>query len=230
MRMIDRRKLLQFIALGGFSSSVNAFWFFNKNDNEQQKIVNANRQIHTLKGTVKINGQIPAASTIIKPGDEIFTGDNSKFVFHQGKDAYLLRGNTQIQLEGDNSLVDTLRIVSGAVLSVFGSGNKKIITPVATAGIRGTGTYFEVDENETYFCTCYGDTRIESNNDPSVTELLSTTHHESPRYIRNSTEGSYIEKAPVKNHSDEELIMLEATVGREPPFGTDIDEGGYSGF
>jgi hypothetical protein len=224
VKSIDRRKLLQFLALAGISKPASAFWFFGDSDKPG---ADPNRQIHTHRGSFTINGTTGDASSLISPGDEIITGDDSRLVFHQGKDAYLLRSHTRILLQGDNAIVNTLRIVSGAVLSVFGSGSKQIITPVATAGIRGTGTYFEVDDNQTYFCTCYGETTVSSNEDPSVTESIATTHHESPRYIRNTAQGSYIEKAPVKNHSDAELIMLEATVGREPPFGTEESEEGY---
>jgi len=219
MREINRRKLLHLLIMGGLAGPANAFWFSDDNDEKQP----SHRQVHTLKGSVKINGQDATTSSIISPGDKIITGENARFVFHQGKDAYLLRSHTSMRLEGSSTFVNTLRIVSGAVLSVFGSGNKRIITPVATAGIRGTGTYFEVSENDTYLCTCYGDTSLTSNTNPDITESISTTHHESPRYIRNTTEGSFIEKAPVKNHTDAELIMLEATVGREPPFGTEYD-------
>lgn len=229
MNTISRRALLQFLIIGGLSKPVHAFWFSN-DDSEEQKIIDSNRQIHKLKGTVTINGDALSETTIIKPGDEIITGENTEFVFHQGKDAYLLRSNSSMKLEGNSTLVDTLRILSGAVLSVFGSGNKQIITPVATAEIRGTGTYFEVDDESTYFCTCYGETILTSNTDPEVTESISTTHHESPRYVKRSTQGSYIEQAPVKNHTDAELIMLEATVGREPPFGTEYDpDADYAG-
>jgi len=219
MKNINRRKLLQFLMMGGLAKPADAFWF-SDNDDEKQP---ANRQIHTLKGSVKINGQTATTNSIISPGDEIITGENTRLVFHQGRDAYLLRSNTLMRLEGDNTFVNTLRIVSGAVLSVFGSGDKRIITPVATAGIRGTGTYFEVNDSETYLCTCYGNTSLTSNEDPSVTESISTSHHESPRIIRKTAQGSHMEKAPAINHTDAELIMLEATVGRKPPFGTEYD-------
>ena len=218
MRSIDRRKLLQLLALGSLSTPATAFWFFGDKKKTEPK-----GQIQQLKGSFTINGVAGDSRSIITPGDEIITGDNSRLVFYQGKDAYLLRSNTQLALQGESDIVNTLRIISGAVLSVFGTGQKQIITPVATAGIRGTGTYFEVEEDETYFCTCYGKTRVTANEDPSVSESISTTHHESPRYIRKTSEGSVIEKAPVKNHSDAELIMLEGTVGREPPFGTEYD-------
>lgn len=57
-----------------------------------------------------------------------------------------------------------------------------------------------------------------------MTEILKTSHHESPRYIRRNSEGSYMVKAKPINHTDAELIMLEETVGRKPPFvGGDYD-------
>ena len=222
MTKLNRRALLQLLILGGLSRPAHAFWFSDDEDDKPQS-TNTHQQIHRLKGSVTVNNQPATTASIITPGDEIITGENTEFVFHQGKDAYLLRSNTRIKLEGQSSIVDALRIVSGAVLSVFGSGNKQIITPVATAGIRGTGTYFEVDDETTYMCTCYGETRLTSNTDPDVAESLSTTHHESPRYVRSSAQGSYIEEAPAKNHTDAELIMLEATVGREPPFKDEYD-------
>ena len=124
----------------------------------------------------------------------------------------------QLQQGQDNIFVDTLRILSGAVLGVYGSGRKNIKTPMATAGIRGTGTYLEVDDKQTYLCTCYGEVEFTANNDPAVTETLSTSHHEAPRYIRQNSTGVYMVNAKPINHTDAELIMLEATVGREPPF------------
>ena len=167
---------------------------------------------------------------MIKPGDTIETGEDSEIVFTQGKDAYLLRSNTRMILNNNKGFVDILRLFSGAVLSVFGSGRKQIKTPTAIIGIRGTGMYLEVTEQQTYLCTCYGKTEITSNDDPSVTENISTRHHEEPRFIRNTAQGAIIKKAPVLNHNDAELIMLESTVGRKPPFldnssGEDIDWG-----
>ncbi len=55
---------------------------------------------------------------------------------------------------------------------------------------------------------------------PAARETVSTTHHDAPRYIcvRGEMPIKMIDVAPVINHSDAELIMLEALVGREPPF------------
>mgnify|MGYP000054790203 CR=1 FL=1 len=39
-----------------------------------------------------------------------------------------------------------------------------------------------------------------------------------PRLVLETPQGVTIRKAPVRNHTDAELIMLEAAVGRKPPF------------
>ena len=53
-----------------------------------------------------------------------------------------------------------------------------------------------------------------------VLEDVKTRHHESPRYIYKSVQGDgrLIAGAPVINHTDEELILLESLVHRKPPF------------
>ena len=208
----QRRQLLKLLLAGSVAYPATSSAFFFGSSKKKDK------QIQHQSGLIKINGEPLQPTSLIKPGDTIETGDESKLVFKQGKDAYLLRSNTRLELNNNNGVVSVLRLISGALLSVFGSGDKQIDTPVATIGIRGTGTYFEVADNETYLCTCYGETQIASTEDPSVSKNIVTQHHEAPHFIRNTAEGSVIEKAPVRNHTDAELILLESTVGREPPF------------
>ena len=47
---------------------------------------------------------------------------------------------------------------------------------------------------------------------------MRTTHHEAPRYIMASGSPQMVMPAPVINHTDAELILLEGLVGRQPPF------------
>ena len=49
--------------------------------------------------------------------------------------------------------------------------------------------------------------------------------HESPRYIYPSGAPTLIEKAPVIDHSDAELRLLESLVHRKPPFDTNGSDG-----
>jgi ribosomal 50S subunit-recycling heat shock protein len=48
--------------------------------------------------------------------------------------------------------------------------------------------------------------------------LVRTRHHDEPRYIYRKGMPRMMEKAPVVNHTDAELILLESLVGRKPPF------------
>ena len=64
---------------------------------------------------------------------------------------------------------------------------------------------------------------------PAAREVVRTRHHESPRYIYGKGRATVVEKAPVINHRDEELILLESLVGRMPAFlQSQIDEFGTS--
>lgn len=55
-----------------------------------------------------------------------------------------------------------------------------------------------------------------SKKDLTIKETVKTNHHDEPRYIYSKK--NIIVKAPVINHTDLELIMLEELVLREPPF------------
>lgn len=172
------------------------------------------------KGEVLINGSAARTGALVTPGDSVATASGGLAVFVVGKDAFLLRENSELHTAGSGALIASLRLVTGKLLSVFGRGQRSIGTPTATIGIRGTGVYLEADAERTYACTCYGVADLQARNMPAARETVKTTHHEAPRYIYAHGEMpiKMIEAAPVKNHSDAELIMLEALVGREPPF------------
>ena len=76
--------------------------------------------------------------------------------------------------------------------------------------------YLECDSDKSYICTFYGTVDISILKMPDVTETVTTQHHDEPRNIFSGKKE--IENAPVINHTDKELIMLEKLVGRIPPF------------
>ena len=47
---------------------------------------------------------------------------------------------------------------------------------------------------------------------------VKTTHHEQPLVLTQKGGILAAEPGPFRNHTDDELIMLESLVGREPPF------------
>ena len=107
-------------------------------------------------------------------------------------------------------------------MGVFGRTEMAVSTPLATIGIRGTGLYVEAREDRDYVCLCYGKAELTPKLKPSLAQSLDTFHHDAPRNIYKDPlahSGRVIEKEKMINHQDEELIMLEALVGRIPLFG-----------
>jgi len=161
--------------------------------------------------------------TRIGPTDTIETGKRSEIVFVNIDTAYILRASSRLNLgrhaEG-NVFTNTLRVLTGALLAVFPPDRpQRVSTATATIGIRGTGLYLESDPEQTYFCTCYGITDITAQNDKESTKTVNSRHHDEPVYIlAKAAEGKSIRPAPFINHSDEELMLIETLVGREPPF------------
>ena len=177
--------------------------------------------LYRVEGDVRVNGKPAQAGFLVRPGDVIETGPRSEAIFVAGRDAYLLRAGSRLETVGKEMLIQTLRIVTGKLLSVLGPGARRIETPTATVGIRGTGIYVEAEPDRTYVCTCYGVADLEPRDRPDLRETVTTRHHEQPRYIRTGSAmpvDDMMGKAPVINHTDAELVMLEALVGRRPPF------------
>ena len=177
--------------------------------------------VYRVRGDVRINGTPAKEGMDVRPGDVITTGPGSETVFVTGKDAFLIRANSRVVVEGAlGALVLTgLRVITGALLSVFAPGEPKTLrTATATIGIRGTAVYLEAEESRTYVCTCYGEAEIVSVADPSARETVRTTRHEQPRYVMGSGAPQMLMGAPVVNHDDVELNMLESLVGRRTPF------------
>lgn len=175
--------------------------------------------VNRMRGEVKVNGQPVKPGSIVKPGDTVTTGPRSYATFVVGQDAFLMRGSTRLELSGVEMLVNVARVVTGKLLSVYAKGPpRKIEGVTATVGIRGTGAYIEVEPERTYFCLCYGEADIVPVVAPDAGETVRTRHHESPRYIYGKGRATVIEKAPVINHRDDELVLLESLVGRVPAF------------
>lgn len=186
----------------------------------------AGQSIYELRGEVLVNGKPATMRTVIGHSDRIETAKGAQLIFVVGRDAFLLRGGSKLELAGDDALlVSGLRLVSGALLSVFGKKQHHFSTTTATIGIRGTGLYVEAEEDLSYVCTCYGTTDIAAADDPASQETIVSQHHDAPRYIlAGGTSGQRIRRASFKNHTDLELALIEALVGRTPPFNL-FDEG-----
>lgn len=207
-----RNFLLRMLAVGLFTASPDVL---AEMLGKVPRALPAGQSIYSLKGELHINGRPATAESVIGGNDKLTTGKGGQAVFVVGKDAFILRENSELQLSGDSALVQGLRLVTGGLLSVFGKSRHHIETPTATAGIRGTGLYIEAQPDLTYICTCYGVVDIGSVAKPDNAETIESRHHDAPRYI---ADNGRIYPAPMINHTDEELMLVETLVGRTPPF------------
>ncbi|PPE73839.1 hypothetical protein C3942_10565 [Solimonas fluminis] len=188
------------------------------------------RSIFSMQGEVLVNGRPASRDTPIGPEDHVKTGKGASLVAVVGQDALILRGDSELKLDAGRAARQFFRLVSGAMLTVFGRRERElsVYTPTATIGIRGTGVYFEADPEKTYVCTCYGRVQIEAGDDPAVREEIVARHHDAPRYVLAKPQnGRRIVPASFQWHTDLELMTLEALVGREVPF--KLEAGQYKG-
>lgn len=169
-----------------------------------------------LQGSATVAGQPAREGTAVKLGERVATGADSQAVIVLDKDAFLMRSNTVIETTVHDGVLANLLVSTGRVLSVFSKKPVNIKAASATIGIRGTGCYLEVDDAGVYFCLCYGEATVGGPN--MAEQLVKTTHHESPLQLTQSAGTMTSRPGGFKNHTDAELIMLEALVGREPPF------------
>ncbi len=182
------------------------------------------RSIYRITGTATVNGQPATLETPIRPGDTIATGEDSELIFVVGTQSMLLRARSSLVIQGEpqgaaSMLISLLRLVTGKILSVSRDQPMRLHTPTATIGVRGTGWYAEADPEQTYFCTCYGTTDVTAANDAASRTTVVSRAHDRPLYIlAQAPAGQSIREAPFINHTDQELMLIEALVGREPPF------------
>lgn len=169
-----------------------------------------------LQGNATVNGKPARVGMPVAVGDKVSTGADSQAVVVLKGDAFLMRSNTIIEFKGRGDTLSDMLVATGRVLSVFSKKPVTIKAANATIGIRGTGGYLEVEPKEIYFCLCYGEAVIDGPN--MAPKTVKTTHHESPLILREDRSAMAAEPGPFKNHTDDELVLLESLVGREPPF------------
>jgi hypothetical protein len=200
----QRRQTLQaaaaWVAAGGWSAA-----------QAQQR-----SNIVEMEGDALLNGARLVPQQTVQTGDVLQTGPNSRLVFVIGNASFHVRQNSRMTVERGNSLntVSLLRLLTGAVVSVWGKGSdRRIVTPTLTAGIRGTGVYTEIfaeQDNRSYFCNCYGTVDLSTGQDRKTSVA---TYHEAIWADKRDGEMS-LSPARAFNHTDEELEFLARLVGQ----------------
>nr|MDP2190705.1 iron dicitrate transport regulator FecR [Rhodoferax sp.] len=168
-----------------------------------------------LTGDATLNGARLSPQQAIQTGDEIQTGPGTNLIFVIGNASFQVRQNSRLAVERGNTLnaVSLLRLLTGAVASVWGKGvNRAIVMPTLTAGIRGTGVYAEIfaDQGDrNYFCNCYGTVDMNAGNDKQVSQA---DYHQAFWADATARDGKFLSPARALNHTDEELEFLAGLI------------------
>jgi hypothetical protein len=199
----QRRSFLQaaaaWTAMGGYSAAM-----------AQQR-----SNIVELMGDAQVNGSRLTPQTIIQTGDRLETGPGSNLIFVIGNASFQVRQNSRLTVERGATLnaVSVLRLLTGAVASVWGKGSsRQIVTPTLTAGIRGTGVYTEVRPQQnfrSYFCNCYGVVDMAAGPDRALSRA---DYHQAFWGEPAPVNGRLLTPAGALNHTDEELEFLARLV------------------
>lgn len=179
--------------------------------------------VNTASGELRVNGKPAERGTPVAPGDVVATGKGANATVVVGDDAFMIRGGSRVAFSGKSKIAQ-VTVESGGVLSVFGRTTVDIRARSATIGIRGTGAYVEVVDGRVYFCLCYGEATLTGPGFAGRT--IRTTQHEEPLFLTERASVLTAERGPFLNHSDDELVLLEALVGRQVPFTQPYPSGG----
>lgn len=175
--------------------------------------------IHELGGTVYINKQPAIPGSMVMPGDLVSTAHDGLITFSINGDAFMLKAQTSVRIgDAANPIINTLRLFTGRLLSVFEKGRERsIITSNAVIGIRGTACFLNVEPFKTYFCTCYGKTVLRT---ADMSKEFIATRHDAHELNYDETSSRFVgmRSMQVLDHDDDELRKLEGYVGRTPPF------------
>lgn len=211
---LDRRELLKKIAAAGLIHSCGMLGFLqqalaaNSLDLKQGMI--------SVTGEVTVNGYRSYKGSAVKPGQTVKTTKGAQAIYVIGSNAFLQRESSVVHF-GTDALTDFMRVMTGRILSVFGSGSKSIQTAHATVGIRGTACHIGVEPEKTYLCLCYGEIEVTFPAPGNAPIPMKSAHHDKPIYLTSRAEEN-IQSAKMLDHHDDELKLLEALVGRLPPF------------
>ena len=221
-----RHFLMQALSTGalvagtGWTQTALAGWFGSR-----PRKLPPGRSIHEMSGRVLINGRPARKDQLIQGNDRVEVGPGGQVIFGVGSNAFIVRERSILEMDGKDLFVGAMKLVSGAVLGVFGKRRQRLdlSTTTATIGIRGTALYTESHPDRSYACTCYGQTELISLHS-GQREDINSSHHDAPRWLFGPDhKGPAIVAAPMINHDDMELMLLEALCGREVPFAAPVD-------
>src|SRR5262245_52114855 len=88
--------------------------------------------VRAAQGEISVNGKPAAPGDRVHPGDTIVLGKAAVATFVVGQDAFLMRENSRAELKGSGTIVSAVQLFTGALLGVFGGGERRLETATAT--------------------------------------------------------------------------------------------------
>ncbi len=170
--------------------------------------------IYDFKGPVLINGKLANKNSPITFGDEIITGSRGRIGLRLAGNVYRVGNRSHLKLP-ETSKNFTLNFFFGSILAVFRSDTPKTIqTLTSVLGVRGTGLYLDIDSEQTFLCTCYGDVDFkDKENEGNVRHIHSEYHN----IVALNHQTRAFSKQAMKGHATPDLFELEALAERTPP-------------
>ncbi|MBI4219324.1 MAG: FecR domain-containing protein [Chloroflexi bacterium] len=161
--------------------------------------------LHFLVGNVRVDGQKATPGMKIKQGATVETGPESIAEIRYGHETGLrIREKSRVKIDRPASAYRIL-LAHGTLLSlVRHKTDFEVLTPITTAGVRGTTLFVHVpDDTTAYVCTCNG--KVELRDGDRSLKTVSAAHHEPyriqgrPGHLRMEAQGMLI-------HTDVEIF------------------------
>lgn len=171
--------------------------------------------IYAFEAPVLINGKVADQQTPISFGDRILTGSRGSITIKLDGNVYRLGHRSRLTLP-ENTPNTSLSFFFGSLLAVFKhNSDKTIYTKTAVLGVRGTGAYLEIDNQQTYLCTCYGDIDFSDATDEKNVAHIHSLYHNAITFDHQERRIQGMQ--PLRNHTTAELADLETNASRQMP-------------
>ncbi len=163
----------------------------------------ASGKLMRATGPVTVNGQPVKAGAVLKAGDRLVTGPQSR------ADVTLSDGSAILVYEGSTLTLSKLgrqirlNLAKGSALNAVHKGSDyRMTSPSAIAAVRGTVFYLKSDSKQSNICVCEGSVAV---GDPTtkLSETFTTKHHEAF-----DVGGGSILPGAMVGHTDQEAAAL----------------------
>lgn len=166
----------------------------------------AEAKVLSVTGTLQVNGKPAAAGSLLRKGDRLATGPNSRaFVGFADGSAIRLNADSRLDLAALGKKTG-LALQSGSVLSVVHKGARySVTTPRAVAAVRGTVFYVEATAAKPgYVCVCEGSVAVSDRKNRRRRRVITTQEHQAV-----SVNPDQIVPDQMLGHTDDEIAELK---------------------